>query len=299
MVTYKRRSKYLLIAAIMLLFAGLLLIALSVQMQDTAIRQEAAEYDLLTQQMRESETTFLTMEEITETDTAPDENVQAGSAAPSVMPLPTESPAEMPEPTDVPDSAAPVYMTGVDLAACQARNPDFIGWIQIPDTNVDYPVVWTDDPDYYLNHTFTGTKSGVGTIFSLIQTDYAAPSQNIAIYGHHLSSSGQRMFTSLLNYKHPEFYPEHSLVYLDTLYRPGTYRIFAVINMHVGDWDMAIPDFESDEDFMAFIARAKQESLYDTGVEVDSDDQIITLITCDRRYGGKTGRLVVMAVREP
>lgn len=297
MVTYKRRSKYLLIAAIMLLFAGLLLIALSVQMQDTAIRQEAAEYDQLTQQMRESETTFLTMEEIAEP--SQDEAVQPEWAELSVSPLPTESPAEAPTPTDAPVTAAPVYMTGVDLAACQARNSDFIGWIPIPDTNVDYPVVWTDDPDYYLSHTFTGTKSGVGTIFSLVQTDYAAPSQNIAIYGHHLSSSGQRMFTSLLNYKRPEFYPEHSLVYLDTLYRPGTYRIFAVINMHVGDWDMAIPDFESDEDFMAFIARAKQESLYDTGVEVDSDDQIITLITCDRRYGGKTGRLVVMAVREP
>lgn len=47
--------------------------------------------------------------------------------------------------------------------------------------------------------------------------------------------------------------------------------------MHVDDWDMAIPDFESDNDFMAFIARAKRESLYDTGVDVDADDQIITL----------------------
>lgn len=296
-MTYKRRSKYLLIAAIMLLFAGLLLIALSVQMQDTAIRQEAAEYDQLTQQMRESKTTFFALEEIEEF--AQGRPVQPGWNTPSASPLPAEPPTKISVPTDEPDAVAPVYMTGVDLAACQARNPDFIGWIRIPDTNVDYPIVWTDDPDYYLTHTFTGSKSGVGTIFSLIQTDYAKPSRNIAIYGHHLSAGGQRMFTSLLNYKHPVFYPEHSLVYLDTLYRPGTYRIFAVINMRVGDWDMSVPDFDSDDDFMAFISRAKRESLYDTGVEVDADDQIITLITCDRRYGGKTGRLVVMAVQEP
>lgn len=243
------------------------------------------------------ETTLFTMEEIEEF--AQDKPVQPEWITPSASPLPTKSPAKISAPTDEPGATAPVCMTGVDIAACQERNSDFIGWIQIPDTNVDYPVVWTDDPDYYLSHTFTGSKSGVGTIFSLVQTDYAAPSRNIAIYGHHLSAGGQRMFTSLLNYKHPEFYPEHSLVYLDTLYRPGTYRIFAVINMHVDDWDMAIPDFESDNDFMAFIARAKRESLYDTGVDVDADDQIITLITCDRRYGGKTGRLVVMAVREP
>lgn len=274
----------------MLLAVGALLVALSLWTQDAALQQEAAAYDRLTAQLREARMADEPLETPIPKTQEEERQAEPVPAAPDLSAL--ESAVQTQQNT------APVYKTGVDLAACQVRNPDFIGWIRIPDTNVDYPIVWTDDPDYYLTHTFTGSKSGVGTIFSLIQTDYAKPSRNIAIYGHHLSSSGQRMFTGLMNYKHPEFYPEHSLIELDTLYRPGTYRIFAVINMRVGDWDMAVPDFDSDEDFLAFISRAKRESLYDTGVEVGVDDQIVTLITCDRRYGGKEGRLVVMAVRE-
>ena len=52
--------------------------------------------------------------------------------------------------------------TGADLAACLAQNDDFIAWIRIPGTNVDYPVVWTDDAEYYLHHTFTGKQGAAG-----------------------------------------------------------------------------------------------------------------------------------------
>ena len=199
-------------------------------------------------------------------------------------------------------SASPVYSalwnTGADLAACQAQNADFVAWLQIPNTTVDYPVVWSDDTAYYLNHTFTGKKSYIGTLFSLKRTDYSTPSRNIAIYGHHIRSNDQIMFSPLLAYKDAAFYAEHKIVYLDTLYHTGVYTVFAVSNMHNGDWEPSTADFSSDEAFLAFVNSAKAQTLYDTGVAVQASDHILTLITCDRTYGGKAGRLIVMAVKQ-
>ena len=156
--------------------------------------------------------------------------------------------------------------SAVDLSAYLAQNSDFIAWLRI------------------------------GTLFSLADADYAAPGRNIAIYGHHLRSSGEKMFTSLMRYKNPDFYEDNKTVMLDSLYRHREYTIFAVMNMKVGDWEPSRTTFSGDAAFMAFVNRAKSESLYDTGVEVGADDHILTLITCDRSYAGKEGRLVILAV---
>ena len=56
--------------------------------------------------------------------------------------------------------------------------------------------------------------------------------------------------------------------------------------------------FESDAAFLEFIRYARRNALYDTGVTVGAEDSILTLITCDRSYGGKAGRLAVVAVLE-
>lgn len=190
--------------------------------------------------------------------------------------------------------------TGIDLTAAKAKNKDFIAWITIPGTKVDYPVVLTDNMDYYLSHGFTGKVSKLGTLFSLGKTDYKTPGKNIAIYGHHITdtSSGQKMFRPLLSYKQKSFWENHQMIYLDSLYRCGKYRIFAVFNMVKDEWDPSTAAFANDSDFLAFIRLAKSKSLYSTGVEVTETDRIITLITCDRSYVSKDGRLVVMAVEE-
>ena len=190
--------------------------------------------------------------------------------------------------------------TGIDLTAAKAKNKDFIAWITIPGTKVDYPVVLTDNMDYYLSHGFTGKVSKLGTLFSLGKTDYKTPGKNIAIYGHHITdtSSGQKMFRPLLSYKQKSFWENHQVVYLDSLYHCGKHRIFAVINMVKGEWDPSAAAFANDGDFMAFVRLAQSKSLYETGIEVKETDRIITLITCDRSYASKDGRLVVMAVEE-
>ena len=221
-----------------------------------------------------------------------------GTASSSIAPAVFQNGKQPFVPLPPTSTAAEARHTVADFAACQKINHDFIGWLQIPNTPIDYPVVQSDDTDYYLHHTFTGKKSYLGTLFALERTNFQPPSQNIAIYGHHLRSHAQAMFSSLMEYKEPGFYENHATIYLDTLYHTGIYQIFAVLHMRNGDWEPSTPDFNSDEAFPAFIARAKTLSLYDTGVEVHEKDSILTLITCDRSFDGQDGRLVIMAVEK-
>ena len=278
----KRQRKYpfslLTLLAALLLIGGMLAIILPVLQWDAEVSAEAGEYEQLREQNRQAEA-----RETVEEETLNQHIVPPISLAEEGLPVQQSESA-------VGEQAM------VDLSAYLAQNPDFVAWLRIPGTNVDYPVVQTDNPDYYLNHTFSGKSSVVGTLFSLADADYAAPGRNIAIYGHHLRSSGEKMFTSLMRYKNPDFYEDNQTIVLDSLYRHSEYTIFAVVNMKVGDWEPSRTTFSGDAAFMAFVNRAKSESLYDTGVEVGADDHILTLITCDRSYAGKEGRLVILAV---
>ena len=278
----KRRRKCpfspLTLLAALLLIGGMLAVVLPVLQWDAEVSAEAGEYEQLREQNRQAEA-----RETVEEETLNQHIVPPISLAEEGLPVQQSESA-------VGEQAM------VDLSAYLAQNPDFVAWLRIPGTNVDYPVVQTDNPDYYLNHTFSGKSSVVGTLFSLADADYAAPGRNIAIYGHHLRSSGEKMFTSLMRYKNPDFYEDNKTVMLDSLYRHSEYTIFAVMNMKVGDWEPSRTTFSGDAAFMACVNRAKSESLYDTGVEVGADDHILTLITCDRSYAGKEGRLVILAV---
>ena len=278
----KRRRKCpfspLTLLAALLLIGGMLAVVLAVLQWDAEVSAEAGEYEQLREQNRQAEA-----RETVEEETLNQHIVPPISLAEEGLPVQQSESA-------VGEQAM------VDLSAYLVQNPDFVAWLRIPGTNVDYPVVQTDNPDYYLNHTFSGKSSVVGTLFSLADADYAAPGWNIAIYGHHLRSSGEKMFTSLMRYKNPDFYEDNQTIVLDSLYRHSEYTIFAVVNMKVGDWEPSRTTFSGDAAFMAFVNRAKSESLYDTGVEVGADDHILTLITCDRSYAGKEGRLVILAV---
>lgn len=193
--------------------------------------------------------------------------------------------------------AQTVVDSGIDLEMCLAQNKDFVAWLSIPGTVISYPVVRSDDTAYYLSHLFSGKKSKLGCLFSLKSSDYQQPSQNIAIYGHHLSHS-DAMFSTLIDYKQEAYYAEHGVITLDSIYGRRCYRIFAVLNMKVSDWDPAAASFGSGKAFLQFVNRAKRKALFNTGVEVKENDHILTLITCDRSYSGASGRLIVMAVQE-
>ena len=132
--------------------------------QNTEMNRSAAEYDDLRVQLKSEEPAQAT-----------DAPAQDKSVLRVLLGLPsaTQEPLELPKTDESPPEID--IGTGADFAACLAQNDDFIAWIRIPGTNVDYPVVWTDDAEYYLHHTFTGKQGAAGTLFSLMKTDYSIP----------------------------------------------------------------------------------------------------------------------------
>lgn len=300
--TKKNRMLKVIVALLLVGAAG---IAVPLVMQDMELRSDAAEYEALREQTKIETTAEKPADEAVET--APDEPDEVSASVfehgddPLIEPdVPVAQQAT--ETSAAEESAAPVSSpqrkTSADLEALKTQNSDFIAWIQIPGTNVDYPVVLTDDTEYYLHHSFSGASSKLGTLFSLTKTDYETPGRNIAVYGHNISSSGQNMFRALHSYKDMDFYADHATIHFDTLHHSGTYTIFAVLNMIDGDWDPSTSVFINDDAFEAFIANAREQVLYDTGVEVSASDEILTLITCDRKYSDPDGRLIVMAVKQ-
>lgn len=330
MSQHKRTKRRFPMAAVLaVILAGVAAIAGSLWMQENEITSGAEIYEALVDQLKlppdakekpdmpqnelpAVEDTVTEKTPVMPDDSEPEQTVQeqhdqiyepAVTVVPPLTVQPTEpeqqilKPANLPESLNTTSGAAPGF-TGADLAACKAANNDFAAWLQIPGTDIDYPVVLTNDVDYYLDHTFTGEESIIGCLFSLRRADYEAPSQNIAIYGHHMRRSrSTTMFQPLHEYKSASFRDAHTTIHLDTLNDSRSYTVFAVINKRESDWDASAADFASADEYQAFLNRALEWSLYDTGFSVTTDDHILTLITCDRDYNSEDGQLVVMAVQ--
>ena len=298
----KRRTKHCsprtALLAVIFLFAGVALIVGSLWLQESEISVGVNEYSSMANELKMPIKTGGMVDEVLTVRYDPEVDQQLATLFPSTTVCPeVQNPATPASMISTANSVVPD--TRADLAACKAVNGDFIAWLQIPGTDVDYPVVLTDDAAYYLKHTFTGEESIIGCLFSLGRTDYEKPSTNIAIYGHHMRRSrSTTMFQPLHNFKKADYRHSHATIYLDTLYGNRTYTVFAVINKRERDWDAAVADFTSMEQYQAFLNRAKEWSLYDTGIPVTTNDRILTLITCDRGYHPDDGQLVVMAVEQ-
>ncbi len=292
---------------------GSMIFLLPIYHQLKEVEDDEQQYAALLEQLRPSSTAADHVPLAQHPDVAAEAPLQTVLPVLSEVPQPSARPSPEPSldaareslPTVVPVSrtASPVVPANAekpmsaDLSACLEQNADFIAWLTVPGTPINDPVVQSDRTSYYLKHLFNGQSSKLGCLFSLRSADYAAPSKNIAIYGHHLSHS-DAMFSSLVKYKQPSYYAAHPTIELQTLYGNRTYRIFAVVNMTVSDWDASTAQFSSTKEFQQYVAQLRSKALYDTAVPVAADDHILTLITCDRSYGGVSGRLLVVAVQE-
>ena len=181
--------------------------------------------------------------------------------------------------------------------AVQEQNSDFVGWLSVPGTNIDYPVMQTvDEPNFYLKRGFDKQYSDYGVPYVQENCDIAL-SDNCVIYGHHMNNG--TMFTDLCKYENEDFYREHKTIHFDTLSGFGEYEIVAVFKtVAYSEQGFKYYHFtraESAEDFDDYIAQCKALSLYDTGVTAEYGDRLITLSTCE--YSRKNGRMVVVAKR--
>ena len=188
------------------------------------------------------------------------------------------------------------YMTAFEkYAEVFAQNDDLIGWISIPGTRIDYPVMQTkDDPDFYLKHAFDKSYSNYGVPYAAENCD-ADISDNMVLYGHHMNNGS--MFSDLCKYEDEDFYREHKTIYFDTLGGYGEYEVIAafktVAYSESGFQYYHFVNAESEAAFDEYVAKCKELSLYDTGASAAYGDKLITLSTCE--YSQTNGRMVVVA----
>lgn len=207
---------------------------------------------------------------------------------------------------EVPNSAEPTVPAETnatptilpEYAALYLQNDDMVGWIEIEGTKLNYPVLQTpDEKDYYLKRDFNKENSNHGAIYVQENCDVWTPSDNVVIYGHNMRDGS--MFATLLKYKKQEYWEEHRFIYFNTLLERHTYEIVAVFKTTatIGkgfDYHLFV-DAEDEEEFNAYIDQIKKLDYYDTGVDAEYGDKLITLSTCE--YTLTNGRLVVVAKR--
>lgn len=179
-----------------------------------------------------------------------------------------------------------------DLSGLFAANSDCIGWLSIPGTAVDYPVMHTpDDPQKYLHRSFYGEYSYSGVPF--LDSRCSFDSSNLIVYGHNMKNG--TMFSALRHYVNKDFYTEHPIIELETAEECGHYTVFAVMKSTANDSWYSFITAENKEDFDEHMDSINAKALYDTGVVPLYGQQLLTLSTC---YGSdKNGRLLILAVK--
>lgn len=178
------------------------------------------------------------------------------------------------------------------------QNSDMVGWLKIEDTKMDYPVMLTpNNEEFYLRLNFDKEYEYRGTPFLNGEVDLKNEDDNMIIYAHNMDDG--TMFGVLRKYTNYDYYKKHKEIQFDTLYRNGTYEIFAVFktvdnpehDLYINYYDFF--NARNEEEFDYQINLYKNASFYDTGITPKYGDKLLTLSTCE--YSNKNGRLVVVA----
>lgn len=181
------------------------------------------------------------------------------------------------------------------------QNHDLAGWLRIENTAIDYPVMYTpEEPEYYLHRAFDGSEANSGSLF--VGEKCAPEASHVIIYGHHMKNN--TMFGTLPEYADPEYAKKHSIICYDTLYEEKQYEVLAAFYSKIYPEDTKeevfryywYTDLSREEIFNQYIKKINEAALYDTGIEAEYGDEILTLSTCS--YHTDDGRFVVVARRK-
>lgn len=181
-----------------------------------------------------------------------------------------------------------------DWEALKKINEEIVGWITIPDTVIDYPVLEHIGDDrynqYYIKRTYKKVSSEYGSIFVDYRSTDSTRSRNVIMHGHDMLDGS--MFAGLLKYSPKgdlkgdlDYYRDHPLIIFNTPDGDAKYKIISVFKTstryeHGEFFNYMQGEFNSDAEFMNFVYNMRIRSMFDIPVTVNEDDQIITLSTC-------------------
>ena len=210
------------------------------------------------------------------------------SPAPEVSAAETER-TWVPAPLEGEDPALET-LAAIDLDALREVNPQVIGWICLPDTKINYPLLQGEDNDYYLKHAWDHRSTSVGSIFLEQNNSPDLMDYNTIIYGHNMNDGS--MFAGLRKFSDPKYWEKHPYVYI--LSDAGVYRydIFAAYKAPVDSKTYGL-SFNQRWTKVEFLFHALESSKIETQIVPEEHDRILTLSTCSG--AGYAHRWVVQA----
>ncbi len=215
-------------------------------------------------------------------------NQYVNVVAPPAPAVQTPDPAA---PTPVGDGIDPeVSPLNIDFEGLRAQSSDYVGWIYCPNTKINYPIAYTTDNIYYLDHIPGEIQNANGTIFIDCRNASDLSDQNTCIYGHNMNDGS--MFAALRDYREASFYDEHPVMYLSTPY--FNYRLDLIAGFVTEPTSFAYAmKFDSVEQFTGHLQLIRDLSTFKSDVKVEETDKLVTLSTCT--YERDDGRFVVVA----
>ena len=182
----------------------------------------------------------------------------------------------------------------VDFEKLKEENSDTVAWLKVNGTNIEYPVVKSDNNDYYLTRSFDKSYNTAGWIFMDCNNEADGTDKNAVIYGHNRRDGS--MFGSLKNILTDEWKSNEENFTIQYITENGEeeYQVFSVYSIEKEDYYITTA-FNSNKDFSDFINNIKSRSEKDFNIDVNSEDHILTLSTCanDNKY-----RVVLHAKRK-
>lgn len=172
-----------------------------------------------------------------------------------------------------------------DISALQEENNETIGWIKVPDTNINYPVVQTTNNDYYLKNNFNKKNNSAGWIFLDYRNDLNMNDSNLIIYGH--NRLDKSMFGTLNNLLEEDWHSKNKYIFFNTKDSYNTYQVFSVYTVNINDFKNNI-NFRSDSEYKDYLDKAIHNSLFNLNVDVNYNDRILTLYTCSSKDNERT-----------
>ena len=176
----------------------------------------------------------------------------------------------------------------IDWKALKEKNPEVVGWILIPDTDISYPIVQGSDNSYYLNHTFEKKENYAGAIFMDANANNSFQDRNTIIYGHNVKHG--TMFAELENFKEQEFFEKHPYLYIFTEQQNYRCEIFSMYSTTATSDSYRI-QYADDADFTAYVDMVKGLSDFKRDIMVKGSDRIVSLSTCSYERNGQPSEL--------
>ena len=171
----------------------------------------------------------------------------------------------------------------INVEKLKGENKDCIGYLEVPETSISYPIMQTrDNPNYYLNHDFDKNYSFYGTTYLSAYCDLKK-SDNLIIYGHNIN--GGKMFGALEQYREKKFFVRHKKIYFTTDQK-REYEVFAVMSVNIKEfeyWKFVMARDEKDYD--EFVEKVLEHSMWNTGEKLQYGKQMLMLSTCDNGKG--------------